>query len=283
MRKLNCRPGDLAIVVEAFNPVNIGNIVNVLSKHRDQMALVCPEDDVIWLVQAAHPMTYEKRGKITRRKKGAVPDSQLRPIRGYPLGKDIAVGVIEAHAKKEGKLREFVVDEYGTISDPVSFEPTNAEVFDLEDYQSIDTLIETVELCPPLLNHFHQLAWEKKNELAASGSNLLEALSDEDFGWRNWITAEGEAGLGWFVGQVEAWLDEPASDDEQTAQQCSGVALAKRYFECLGNKTMDALGVQIIDGEHPGSTYYAAELRQDIDYANEVARDSGLECRFVRG
>ena len=163
MRKLNCRPGDLAIVVEAFNPVNLGNIVNVLSKHRDQMALVCPEDDVIWLVQAAHPMTYEKLGKITRRKKGAVPDSQLRPIRGYPLGKDIAVGVIEAHAKQEGKLREFVVDEYGTISDPVSFEPTNAEVFDLEDYQSIASLIETVELCPPLLNHFHQLAWEKKN------------------------------------------------------------------------------------------------------------------------
>jgi hypothetical protein len=71
MRKLNCRPGDLAIVVEAFNPVNIGNIVNVLSKHRDQMALVCPDDDVIWLVQAAHPMTYELRGKITRRDKGA--------------------------------------------------------------------------------------------------------------------------------------------------------------------------------------------------------------------
>jgi hypothetical protein len=66
---------------------------------------------------------------------------------------------------------------------------------------------------------------------------LLEALQDEDFGWRNWITAEGEACLGWFVGQLEAWLDEPASDDEQTAQQCSGVALAKRYFECLGNKT----------------------------------------------
>jgi hypothetical protein len=46
---------------------------------------------------------------------------------------------------------------------------------------------------------------------------------------------------------------------------------------------MDALGVQIIEGEHPGSTYYAAELRQDIDYANEVAREIGLECRFKRG
>ena len=98
------------------------------------------------------------------------------------MGKDIAVGVMEAHAKKEGKLREFVVDEYGTISNPVSLKPTNAEVFDLEDYQSIASLIEAVEICPPLLNHFHHLAWEKKNELAASGSTLLEALSDDDFG-----------------------------------------------------------------------------------------------------
>ena len=38
---------------------------------------------------------------------------------------------------------------------------------------------------------------------------------------------------------------------------------------------MDALGVQIIEGDHPGSSYYAAELRQGIDYANQIARDSG--------
>ena len=46
---------------------------------------------------------------------------------------------------------------------------------------------------------------------------------------------------------------------------------------------MDALGVQIIECEHPKSSYYAAELRQEISYANQVVRDSGLECRFLRG
>ena len=29
-----------------------------------------------------------------------------------------------------------------------------------------------------------------------------------------------------------------------------------------------------------GSSYYAAELRQDVDYANQVAREMGLEFRF---
>jgi len=40
------------------------------------------------------------------------------------------------------------------------------------------------------------------------------------------------------------------------------------------------LGVDIIEGEHPGSSYYAAELRQDVDYANQVAKEMGLGFRF---
>jgi len=52
------------------------------------------------------------------------------------------------------------------------------------------------------------------------------------------------------------------------------------YFEGLDDKTLNALGVEIIEGEHPGSSYYAAELRQDVDYANQVAREIGLEFRF---
>ena len=58
------------------------------------------------------------------------------------------------------------------------------------------------------------------------------------------------------------------------------MAVAKEYFEALDYETQDALGVDIIEGEHPGSTYYAAELRQDIDYANQVARDMGMDFRF---
>ena len=67
---------------------------------------------------------------------------------------------------------------------------------------------------------------------------------------------------------------------EEAAEQISGVALAKKYFECLGYETLDGLGVQIIEGDHPGSSYYAAVLRHDIDYGNQVARGLGLTFRF---
>jgi hypothetical protein len=46
------------------------------------------------------------------------------------------------------------VDESGTISDPVELRSTNADFYDLEDFQTIVALIETVEHSPPLLTHF---------------------------------------------------------------------------------------------------------------------------------
>jgi hypothetical protein len=47
--------------------------------------------------------------------------------------------------------------------------------------------------------------------------------------------------------------------------------------------SVDLLGVDIVEGEHPGSTYYAAELRGDIDVANRAAEAAGLRVRFVKG
>ena len=44
---------------------------------------------------------------------------------------------------------------------------------------------------------------------------------------------------------------------------------------------LETLGVDVIEGEHPGSTYYAAELRGDIDEANRAAKKIGLPVRFV--
>jgi hypothetical protein len=95
---------------------------------------------------------------------------------------------------------------------------------------------------------------------------------------RNWIIEEGQAGLAWFIDQVEAWLDDPAG--EEAAEQFSGVAVAKKYFERLGYETLDGIGVQIVEGDHPGSSYYAAVMRQDVDYVNQVTRDLGLKFRF---
>jgi hypothetical protein len=79
-----CKPGDLAVVVEAYNACNIGTIVHVIGLYPSQTAVCAPQGDVIWQAQASHPMTYDESGVLKRRRVGPVPDSQLRPIRGAP-------------------------------------------------------------------------------------------------------------------------------------------------------------------------------------------------------
>ena len=79
-----CKPGDLAIVVEAYNASNIGTIVHVIGLYSGKSRICAPEGDVIWLAQASQPMTYAEPSRLKRRRLGPVPDSQLRPIRGLP-------------------------------------------------------------------------------------------------------------------------------------------------------------------------------------------------------
>jgi hypothetical protein len=84
-----CKPGDLAVVVEAYNACNIGTIVHVIGLYTGQSGLFTPEGDVIWEAQASHPLTYDYSGVLKRRRIGPVPDSQLRPIRGAPQAKTV--------------------------------------------------------------------------------------------------------------------------------------------------------------------------------------------------
>ena len=90
MRRLNCRPGELAIVVNTFDPANIGSIVKVLGRD----AKAC-DKKFFWRIHAAHLLNYAKGDKQYRRRKGSLADADLQPIRGYPLGMDIAILVNE--------------------------------------------------------------------------------------------------------------------------------------------------------------------------------------------
>jgi hypothetical protein len=55
---------------------------------------------------------------------------------------------------------------------------------------------------------------------------------------------------------------------------CDGYALG--YFQRFDVETLDQLGVYLIEGEQPASSFSEAVLREDMDYANQVARGKGL-------
>ena len=77
-----CKPGDLAIIIHAHNPQNLGTIVRIIDLHPDQLSMACPKGDTIWRASGPRPMLYDINGIIKRRRIGPVPDSQLQPIRG---------------------------------------------------------------------------------------------------------------------------------------------------------------------------------------------------------
>lgn len=197
----------------------------------------------------------------------------------------------------------FDVNDHGTLVDADIPEPQVwADVFDITttETNSIKNLIREIHACPPLSSYMDQ-ALDKKIE------SLEEDFDDEDpepskkqkafqkkiaalkefrdeyeEPWIDWIELEGKSGIAKFNELIDDWLSEPIdwmqSEWFPVRSGPQGVALG--FFQDQPCDLLDALGVVIVEGEHPGSTYYAAELRQGIDVANRKAEALGLPFRF---
>ena len=59
--------------------------------------------------------------------------------------------------------------------------------------------------------------------------------------------------------------------------------MTNKFFESEDSDILDALQIEIIEGDCPGSSYFAAELGLDIETANKVARRLKLNYRFKTG
>lgn len=162
-----------------------------------------------------------------------------------------------------------------------------------------------IEACPPLLSHLQShaddrfddlqetlerlsseaAAWPKDRKKVARLAELRKIstqLESDDDRWKAWIALEGRSAL---EAVVQEWLDSPLdwSQSEWFPDEASAQGLAYKYFLQMDGEILDALGVVIVEGDHPGSTYFAAELRQPLDEANEAAAKLGLPFRFADG
>lgn len=107
--------------------------------------------------------------------------------------------------------------------------------------------------------------------------------SSEEGAWK-WLESFDDARFRQQIApRVEAWLRDGLSVEEldyaDELESPQGSALA--YFRDSHPTLVPLLGVRVVEGEHPGSSYYAAELRSRIDVANAAALDHGAPPRFV--
>lgn len=219
-----------------------------------------------------------------------------------------------------GKLLEepwhFDVDAYGTITTSgVNAPDFRNQVFDevfyvdLTDQCTVESLILHIGECEPLLSHFRtlaseelfeiecrledDLAQEEDDEGSPESSDRLsnrereqferqaKALRNESTGWVAMIRSGGTNCLQRFKDEIRDWLASPIELADWDWVECeSGQSCALQFFQDISPKLLDALGVVIVEGEHPGSSYYAAELRKPVETANQAAVLLGLPFQF---
>lgn len=80
---MNVKPGDLAYLIRAEIPKNIGAVVEVL---RLCTEYDCYANDPAWWVRSPAPMMHTN-GSFQF--DGTAPDRNLRPISGVPVDEDI--------------------------------------------------------------------------------------------------------------------------------------------------------------------------------------------------
>ena len=85
MQKLNCKIGDLAIVVNAKVTENIGQLVEVKGPHRGRPVRLSAPGHVwqVRTVSGRKTLQYRYRdGRVVEYATGPVPDCRLRPVSG---------------------------------------------------------------------------------------------------------------------------------------------------------------------------------------------------------
>jgi hypothetical protein len=206
----------------------------------------------------------------------------------------------------------FEVDEHGTVAEPGGVEPrVNRDVYgdDVEPacITSVSTLLDTVREHEELRSLFAALAVDELSDAElmieqddtarengwddrrlppaerADAERIVALIRDPDDDWPEWVRAGGAHELPRHVERIERWLTEPvnwaAMEWWPLDWSVQGRALA--FFRSLDHDDRDALGIVIVEGEHPGSSYFAAELRTPIVEANAMADALELPVRFA--
>jgi hypothetical protein len=203
---------------------------------------------------------------------------------------------------KCNELTFFEVTDEGIIIDPDVYPPKfRSHVFErvnVFDAHTPEDLIDEIECCPPLVTHFQSLGQQfleqfdfEEDTSYPQHSTVIQLIycalgSDPNNGWKLWIelsTRSGLSDIAAFQSLVNDWLSSEIdwSEREFFEPIWDGQTAALGYFCDFPAHTLKALGVKIVDSEHPGSSYRAAEINKTINEANRVASELSLDFRLL--
>jgi hypothetical protein len=157
-----------------------------------------------------------------------------------------------------------------SVSQEESYFRTRGEMYGIDDIPADETeLIDFIAENSAIEDQVQYL-WE-------SAHSINETKAKD---WVTWLQDDNAYLVTSHLSRwLSRWPDE--SDWEQFNRDGNtGQGEARIFFE-REHHLADLFGIVIVDGDHPGSSYYAAELRTDVEEANAIACAEGIPIRFV--
>ena len=174
----------------------------------------------------------------------------------------------------------FEVDEYGTLS-YANFEepPTRVDAYGIDDASELDA--SDIARNPSLAQEA-QLEERFGSDTDLSEKDITDLAESGREDWLTSCSAEERLELDLVLNERLAQSpDWNGYEGELLYKGATAQGGAYQYFLQRDYDELEALGVVIIEGEHPGSSYFAAELRIPVEEANAIAEENGWMIRFV--
>ena len=201
---------------------------------------------------------------------------------------------------------EFAVENGRTLVIPDYPDPkTRMDVFELSErcVESAKSLAMELDYCTPLAWHVGSVSEDLKEEALYYLEEALEEqelpreeiskrLALEQSKWPDiedpdalaeWLMQVDEEKFAYVAASVRDWLHAEPSwgwEGDYYSDYAHGQSAALAFFRQQPYEVLESLGVEIIEGDCPGSSYFAAELHCDIADANRLAEEMGLPIRF---
>lgn len=208
----------------------------------------------------------------------------------------------------EHVLAVFEVDDSGTLKAADFSEPKIRAEFYVSVHESWSHsplhLADSMRDCEPLAWSIQSIYTKIRNEIQADlddvgegaetfekrisvlKARLQEMPEEPEEGVEDWLLAlTNKEFIEQIVPEIEKWFASSPNwiwEVDHLPRDGTAQGAALKFFQNIDGDTLDALGVTIVEGEHPGSTYYAAELKGDVDAANNAALTLDMSVKFKK-
>ena len=201
-------------------------------------------------------------------------------------------------SKEPNRITTFEVWKGGTLAE-AGFEenaPRRDFYYCRDQWKEPDELVTAMDECPPLAWQVLKAYSDALKDLEAKLDSASPAIArklrarldgmpeQSEDGAREWVEAMSSTVFRSLARRLTEWFDQPpdwASEEDYIDEHLTAQGAAVAYFRDMDQSLREALKISIVEEDHPGRSYNAAELAQSTDDANRVADDAGLAIRFI--